>query len=63
MPAKPEQIRIAILDDYQNVALSMADWRQHERVTKSDRMAEGLARAFHIGTEPPKIVHLIHAKY
>ena len=24
--AKPEQIRIAILDDYQNVALSMADW-------------------------------------
>jgi phosphoglycerate dehydrogenase-like enzyme len=26
MPAKPEQIRIAILDDYQNVALSMADW-------------------------------------
>src|SRR5271168_439695 len=26
MPPKPEQIRIAILDDYQNVALSMADW-------------------------------------
>jgi len=26
LPAKPEQIRIAILDDYQNVALSMADW-------------------------------------
>ena len=26
MPAKHEQIRIAILDDYQNVALSMADW-------------------------------------
>jgi phosphoglycerate dehydrogenase-like enzyme len=26
MPAKPEQMRIAILDDYQNVALSMADW-------------------------------------
>ena len=26
MPANPEQIRIAILDDYQNVALSMADW-------------------------------------
>jgi phosphoglycerate dehydrogenase-like enzyme len=26
MLAKPEQIRIAILDDYQNVALSMADW-------------------------------------
>jgi hypothetical protein len=26
MPAKIEQIRVAILDDYQNVALSMADW-------------------------------------
>ena len=26
MPLKPEQVRIAILDDYQNVALSMADW-------------------------------------
>ena len=25
MPAKPEQIRIAILDDYQNAALSIAD--------------------------------------
>ena len=37
--------------------------RQHERVTKSDRVAEELARAFHIGAEPPKIVHLIHAKY
>ena len=37
--------------------------RQHERVTRSDRMAEELARAFHIGTGTPKIVHLIHAKY
>jgi phosphoglycerate dehydrogenase-like enzyme len=26
MPPKPEQVTIAILDDYQNVALSMADW-------------------------------------
>jgi phosphoglycerate dehydrogenase-like enzyme len=26
MPAEPEQIRIAILDDYQNVSLSMAHW-------------------------------------
>ena len=26
MPLKPERVRIAILDDYQNVALSMADW-------------------------------------
>ena len=37
--------------------------RQHERVTRSDRKAEELARAFHIGTGTPKIVHLIHAKY
>jgi len=37
--------------------------RQHERITKSDRMAEELARAFHIGAGTPKIVHLIHAKY
>jgi MFS family permease len=37
--------------------------RQHERVTKSDRMAKELARAFHIGAGTPKIVHLIHAKY
>ncbi len=45
----------------------LASWvehmRQHERVTKSDRMAEELARAFHIGTGTPKTVHLIHAKY
>jgi phosphoglycerate dehydrogenase-like enzyme len=26
MPAKQERVRIAILDDYQNVALSLADW-------------------------------------
>src|SRR3984957_5805097 len=26
MPSKPERFRIAILDDYQNVALSLADW-------------------------------------
>ena len=26
MPLKPEQVGIAILDDYQNVALSVADW-------------------------------------
>jgi MFS family permease len=36
--------------------------RQHERVTKSDRVAEEVARAFHIGAGTPKIVHLIHAK-
>jgi lactate dehydrogenase-like 2-hydroxyacid dehydrogenase len=26
MPSKPERFRIAALDDYQNVALSLADW-------------------------------------
>jgi phosphoglycerate dehydrogenase-like enzyme len=26
MPSKPERARIAVLDDYQNVALSLADW-------------------------------------
>ena len=26
MPSKPERFRIAVLDDYQNVALSLAGW-------------------------------------
>jgi phosphoglycerate dehydrogenase-like enzyme len=26
MPSKPERFKIAVLDDYQNVALSLADW-------------------------------------
>ena len=26
MPTSQERLRIAVLDDYQNVALSMADW-------------------------------------
>src|SRR6201987_517574 len=26
MPSKPERFRVAVLDDYQNVALSLADW-------------------------------------
>ena len=26
MSSKPERVRIAVLDDYQNVALSTADW-------------------------------------
>src|SRR5277367_6089408 len=26
MPSKPERVRIAVLDDYQNVALSLSDW-------------------------------------
>jgi len=36
--------------------------RQHERVTKSDRMVEELARAFQIRGIAPKITHLVHAK-
>ena len=26
MPSKQERVRIAVLDDYQNVALSLTDW-------------------------------------
>jgi hypothetical protein len=26
MPSKQERLRIAVLDDYQNIALSLADW-------------------------------------
>jgi lactate dehydrogenase-like 2-hydroxyacid dehydrogenase len=34
MPSKPERFRIAVLDDYQNVALSLADWSAlHDRAT------------------------------
>jgi hypothetical protein len=36
--------------------------RQHERVTVSDREMELLAHAFHLGTEPPKVTHLIAAR-
>jgi MFS family permease len=36
--------------------------RQHERVTVSDREMEARARAFHQGSEPPKITHLIAAR-
>jgi phosphoglycerate dehydrogenase-like enzyme len=36
MPSKPERFRIAVLDDYQNVALSLADWSAlSERATVS----------------------------
>jgi phosphoglycerate dehydrogenase-like enzyme len=36
MPAKQERVRIAVLDDYQNVALSLADWSAlDERATVS----------------------------
>ena len=33
--------------------------RQHERVTHADRDVEVQARAFHVGPEPPEVVHLI----
>jgi predicted MFS family arabinose efflux permease len=33
--------------------------RQHERVTAEDREIERRAWAFHLGTEPPKVTHLI----
>lgn len=33
--------------------------RQHERVTASDQDVQDKARAFHIGTEPPAVRHLI----
>ncbi|MGI0045911.1 MAG: MFS transporter [Nitrosotalea sp.] len=33
--------------------------RQHERITKTDAIMEGRARAFHIGKDPLKISHLI----
>src|SRR5438876_10960164 len=33
--------------------------RQHERVTAEDREAEQSAQAYHLGSQPPKITHLI----
>ncbi len=34
MPSKPERFRVAVLDDYQNAALSLADWSAlNERAT------------------------------
>jgi hypothetical protein len=33
--------------------------RQHERVTHADREDQDAARAFHIGSEPPRVRHLI----
>ena len=35
--------------------------RQHERVTRSDRVIEAQIRKFHIGPESPKISHFISA--
>jgi hypothetical protein len=33
--------------------------RQHERVTVSDRRLQEAVRAFHVGTEPPIVSHLV----
>lgn len=33
--------------------------RQHERVTFADRDITAMAQAFHIGSEPPKVTHLV----
>lgn len=33
--------------------------RQHERVTVADRAVSEQTRAFHIGSEPPKVTHLV----
>lgn len=33
--------------------------RQHERVTVADREVSEQTRAFHIGSEPPKVTHLV----
>jgi MFS family permease len=44
----------------------VASWvehlRQHERVTRADRQAQEVARAFHSAGTPPKVSHLIHQK-
>ena len=34
--------------------------RQHERVTRSDRQAQEVVRAFHVGDKPPEVSHLVH---
>ena len=33
--------------------------RQHERVTVADRDVIGQTLAFHLGSEPPRVTHLI----
>ena len=33
--------------------------RQHERVTISDRRLQDAAHAFHVGTKPPVVSHLV----
>ncbi len=37
--------------------------RQFERVTNADRVLEDRVRAFHIGSEPPKVSQMIYANY
>jgi quinol monooxygenase YgiN len=36
--------------------------RQHERVTVADRAVEDQVKAFHVGTEPPVVTHLVSAR-
>jgi phosphoglycerate dehydrogenase-like enzyme len=47
MPSKQERVRIAVLDDYQNIALSLADWSGlDERATVTvfnDHLADSVA--------------------
>jgi MFS family permease len=37
--------------------------RQHERVTRADRQAEAVVRAFHVAPTSPKVSHLVHKEY
>jgi hypothetical protein len=36
--------------------------RQHERATVADRKVIEKARAFHLGSEPPKVTHMVASK-
>jgi MFS family permease len=36
--------------------------RQHERVTRADRQAQEVARAYHVAGTPPRVSHLTHQK-
>jgi hypothetical protein len=38
----------------------IAHLRQHERVTAADRAVQSIARAFHRGSEPPRVTHFVH---
>jgi MFS family permease len=36
--------------------------RQHERITTADRAVQAVARAFHRGSEPPRVTHFVHER-